>query len=140
MHRWFDKSFQLIVARGGHAAINFEHSWGDGVAVMRFFEEIYNDRKHHLTSCQPTMEGVDRLDFNVPMEVQEGVAKAVKEVKETCSSLSVHTLQYKKFGKDLIKKNKISPDALLQLAIQVSPDTAIQLVLLTASSLTLGTC
>lgn len=26
--------------RNGNAAINFEHSWGDGVAVLRFFNEV----------------------------------------------------------------------------------------------------
>ena len=41
--RWFDKSFSLILTKDGKAAINFEHSWGDGVAVMRFFNEVYKD-------------------------------------------------------------------------------------------------
>lgn len=36
-NRWFDKSFSLIVTRDGYAGINFEHSWGDGVAVLRLF-------------------------------------------------------------------------------------------------------
>lgn len=39
--RWFDKSFSLIVTGDGVAGINFEHSWGDGVAVLRFFQDIY---------------------------------------------------------------------------------------------------
>lgn len=39
--RWFDKSFSLIVTRDGLAGLNFEHSWGDGVAVLRFFQDIY---------------------------------------------------------------------------------------------------
>lgn len=38
--RWFDKSFQLILCKDGKAAINFEHAWGDGVAVLRFFNEV----------------------------------------------------------------------------------------------------
>lgn len=42
-NRWFDKNHTLIVNKNGHAAINFEHSWGDGVAVLRFFNEIYDD-------------------------------------------------------------------------------------------------
>uniref|UniRef100_T1J4G2 Choline/carnitine acyltransferase domain-containing protein n=1 Tax=Strigamia maritima TaxID=126957 RepID=T1J4G2_STRMM len=42
-NRWFDKCFQLIVAKDGKAAVNFEHSWGDGVAVLRFFNEIFQD-------------------------------------------------------------------------------------------------
>ena len=41
--RWFDKSFSLIVAQDGKAAVNFEHSWGDGVAVMRFINESLKD-------------------------------------------------------------------------------------------------
>lgn len=41
--RWFDKSISLIVAKDGTAAISFEHSWGDGVAVLRYFNEIYAD-------------------------------------------------------------------------------------------------
>lgn len=41
--RWFDKSFQLIVSKQGTAAVNFEHSWGDGVAVLRYFRELYKE-------------------------------------------------------------------------------------------------
>jgi carnitine O-palmitoyltransferase 2 len=33
-NRWFDKSFQYIVLPSGRAALNFEHSWGDGVAGL----------------------------------------------------------------------------------------------------------
>ena len=39
--RWLDKSFQLVVAANGKAAVNFEHAWGDGVAVLRYFNEVY---------------------------------------------------------------------------------------------------
>ncbi len=39
--RWFDKSFQLIICKNGLTAVNFEHSWGDGVAVLRFFNETF---------------------------------------------------------------------------------------------------
>lgn len=41
--RWYDKSLSLLVAKNGLAAINFEHSWGDGVAILRLFNEIYKD-------------------------------------------------------------------------------------------------
>lgn len=40
-NRWFDKSFSLIISKDGKAGINFEHSWGDGVAVLRFMNEIF---------------------------------------------------------------------------------------------------
>lgn len=33
----------MIVSKEGLGAINFEHSWGDGVAILRLFNEIYKD-------------------------------------------------------------------------------------------------
>lgn len=34
------------------AAINFEHSWGDGVAILRLFNEIYKDTTENPL-CHP---------------------------------------------------------------------------------------
>lgn len=31
------------MAKDGTAGINFEHSWGDGVAILRLFNELYKD-------------------------------------------------------------------------------------------------
>lgn len=42
-NRWFDKSFSLIIASDGTTSVNFEHSWGDGVAVMRYCNDVYRD-------------------------------------------------------------------------------------------------
>jgi carnitine O-palmitoyltransferase 2 len=39
-NRWFDKSFNLVVCPDGKAGINWEHSWGDGVAVLNFFNIV----------------------------------------------------------------------------------------------------
>lgn len=33
----------MIVAGDGQAAVNFEHSWGDGVAVLRYFQDIFKE-------------------------------------------------------------------------------------------------
>ena len=42
----------MIVTKCGNACVNFEHSWGDGVAVLRYFNEVYKDstENHH---CHP---------------------------------------------------------------------------------------
>ncbi|KAI9913076.1 hypothetical protein PsorP6_005099 [Peronosclerospora sorghi] len=34
---------QLIIAANGEASVNFEHAWGDGVAVLRYLNEMYSD-------------------------------------------------------------------------------------------------
>lgn len=39
-NRWYDKSFSLLIAADGTTSVNFEHSWGDGVAVMRYCNDV----------------------------------------------------------------------------------------------------
>lgn len=51
-YRWFDKSFTLIVCADGTSGLNFEHSWGDGVAVLRYFQDISKDSTDH-PKCHP---------------------------------------------------------------------------------------
>ena len=64
--RWFDKSFTLIVTKNGHTAVNFEHSWGDGVAVLRYVIEILKD-----SSTRPLVHPDSRLSTAVPLDVHK---------------------------------------------------------------------
>lgn len=72
--RWYDKCFSLIVEPNGEAAVNFEHSWGDGVAVMSYFNAIFNDSNTNpaassndlKTDCPPVTklgESVSRAEL-----------------------------------------------------------------------------
>ena len=101
------------------SAVNFEHAWGDGVAVLRFFNELYGDKKDQVTNREPNMEGVQQLTFDLSTELQLAVEEAKKVVEEQCQSLSVDTMQYMKYGKNEIKKFKLSPDGVMQVAFQV---------------------
>ncbi|GIX72261.1 carnitine O-palmitoyltransferase 2, mitochondrial [Caerostris extrusa] len=59
-NRWFDKSFTLIITKEGKAAINFEHAWGDGVAVLRYFNEVFADStKNHFVGPKTVPANVD---------------------------------------------------------------------------------
>ena len=44
--------FSLLVSASGKTAINFEHSWGDGVAIVRFMNEIYKDSLKHAVTLK----------------------------------------------------------------------------------------
>lgn len=63
-NRWFDKSFSLIVTKDGTAGLNFEHSWGDGVAVLRYFQDIYHDSINN-PHVHPDTEPVSGTDTQV---------------------------------------------------------------------------
>lgn len=71
-NRWFDKSFSLIVARDGVAGVNFEHSWGDGVAVLRYFQDIYKD-----TTNNPRVSVSTNVTKHTPDVRSVGVSEGV---------------------------------------------------------------
>ena len=65
-NRWFDKSFSLLVTENGKAAVNFEHSWGDGVAVVRFLDEVYG-----ASNASPLVQAAS--GFRAPEKIQWNV-------------------------------------------------------------------
>ncbi len=131
-YRWFDKSFSLIVNKGGSSSINFEHAWGDGVAVLRLFNELYKDASNCLTTCSapPSVGGVTRLTFDLSDSMKNSIEAAKNEIESKTKKLSIKSLQYEKYGKNLLKKSKLSPDAILQLSIQVLVYTAVHNLIL----------
>ena len=91
LHRWFDKAFSLIVAEGGLSAINFEHAWGDGVAVLRFMTEVYRDTTQNpyvppAANPSPSGEGVEMLQFELSDRLKAAVEAARTEVS-TCGEV-----------------------------------------------------
>ncbi|XP_005097845.1 carnitine O-palmitoyltransferase 2, mitochondrial [Aplysia californica] len=127
-NRWFDKSFQLIITKEGTAAVHFEHAWGDGVAVLRYFREVYSDalqksRVHPDTKPSPNAssdEKVVRLNFTLDPSVKEAVAKAKSRFDDVTNSLDVSHIQYHKMTKTHVKKAKLSPDSIMQLTVQLA--------------------
>ena len=124
--RWFDKSVQLIVCRNGLSGIHFEHAWGDGVAVLRFFNEIYKDSTENPVCSASQLASLDlaastyrKLEFTLPSSVENMISAAKEKFEKRVNSLDMDTLQLFSFGREYLKRKKISPDAIMQLAFQV---------------------
>lgn len=125
-NRWFDKSFSVIVTKDAQAAINFEHSWGDGVAVLRFQNEVFKDSTEkplvHPGSpgtAEDSASAVRRLHFNLDRELESAVEKAQKNFDSAVSRLTIDAMEFKEGGKEQLKKSRLSPDAVAQLSFQM---------------------
>lgn len=125
-NRWYDKSFSIILAKDGQAAINFEHSWGDGVAVLRFQNEVFKDTTQqplvHPGSAPAAVDSasaVRRLQFKLDSELENGIKKAKENFDSAVSKLTIDAMEFKRGGKEQLKKSKLSPDAIAQLAFQM---------------------
>lgn len=125
-NRWYDKSFSVILTKDGQAAINFEHSWGDGVAVLRFQNEVFKDTTEQplvhpgpAAAAVDTASAVRRLHFKLDSELENGIRKAKENFDSAVSKLTIDAMEFKRGGKEQLKKSKLSPDAVAQLAFQM---------------------
>ncbi|XP_028604024.1 carnitine O-palmitoyltransferase 2, mitochondrial-like [Podarcis muralis] len=124
-NRWFDKSFSLIVTSDGTAGINFEHSWGDGIAILRFINEVYRDSTEHpalVPQASPALfvTSCDKLEFNMDHTITSAISAARQKFDQKRGMFCVKTLKYKKFGKQYLINQNLSPDAVFQLACQMA--------------------
>ncbi|KAJ1170255.1 hypothetical protein NDU88_002135 [Pleurodeles waltl] len=127
VNRWYDKSFSLIMASDGSTAVNFEHSWGDGVAMLRFQNEVFKDSTENpavtpkdVSAAVDSSMAVTRLHFQLNDVLKAGIMKAKENFDAAVKTLSVGTMEFKLGGKNTLKKHKVSPDAVAQLSFQVA--------------------
>uniref|UniRef100_A0A182MZ77 Choline/carnitine acyltransferase domain-containing protein n=1 Tax=Anopheles dirus TaxID=7168 RepID=A0A182MZ77_9DIPT len=126
-NRWFDKSFSLIVAKDGTAGINFEHSWGDGVAVLRYFQEIYKETTT-TPFVHPGLQGANDqsssaiapIEFTLDDRVKSAIRTAENNHNAVIDSLDMNYMKYEGINKGVCKKQRISPDSVMQLGFQLA--------------------
>ena len=123
-NRWFDKSFSIIVLPDGNATINFEHAWGDGVAVIRFFNEVYQESTGSPAvdpaDITASAAGVKALDWHVDARAKEYVAQATERVDAFIDSIDIAVVETDVIDSNWVKSKKVSPDGFLQMSFQLA--------------------
>uniref|UniRef100_A0A8K9V6C0 carnitine O-palmitoyltransferase n=1 Tax=Oncorhynchus mykiss TaxID=8022 RepID=A0A8K9V6C0_ONCMY len=122
--RWFDKSFNLIVFRNGTMGLNAEHSWADAPIIGHLWEVAsrlgYTEEGHCKGNPHPSLPGPQRLQWNIPAECQTAIASSLTVAKALADDVDSHIIPFNCFGKGLIKKCRTSPDAFIQIALQLA--------------------
>ncbi|XP_066509213.1 carnitine O-palmitoyltransferase 1, liver isoform-like isoform X1 [Hoplias malabaricus] len=126
--RWFDKSFNMIIYKNGTMGLNAEHSWADAPIIGHLWEHVLSmDTKLSYTAdghCkgQPhrNLPGPQRLQWNIPSECQSMIANSLAVAQALADDVDSHIIPFQDFGKGLIKKCKTSPDAFIQIALQLA--------------------
>lgn len=131
--RWFDKPISLIVDRRGQAAINFEHSWGDGVAVLRLCNEIYtasetcpalNPTDLRDLTARPSASSVRRLEWIVDNRTaNEFLGPARLAYNRRRDNLTFDWVSIADgLTRQVCKEAGLGADAMMQLAFQMAYD------------------
>ncbi|KAJ9060709.1 Carnitine O-acetyltransferase mitochondrial, variant 2 [Entomophthora muscae] len=124
-NRFYDKSLQFIVFDNGVAGFNGEHSRMDGTPTCRLNDYICDSIAkgkvaHGAEAPRSTLPEPEQLKFVLDPTTQTSVVLADNAFKALTQKHQLFVQAYMGYGKDLIKKFKVGPDAYVQMIIQLA--------------------
>jgi len=124
-NRWFDKPLQFIINDNGTSGFMGEHSMMDGTPTQRLNDYamsliVNNKLDLTTTSVRSDLPLPTALKFVTTPEIQKDISSAKAFHDTTMAQHDLRVQAYQGYGKELIKKFKCSPDAYVQMIIQLA--------------------
>ena len=124
-NRWYDKPCQFIINDNGTAGFQGEHSMMDGSPTQRLNDDInaliFGEKLDFSnSSVRSNLPDPAPLRFHVSPQVQSDIATAKSAFDTVIAQHELKVQAYQGYGKGLIKKFKCSPDAYVQMVIQLA--------------------
>ncbi|KAJ5914911.1 Carnitine O-acetyltransferase [Penicillium tannophilum] len=124
-NRWFDKPLQFIVNDNGTAGFMGEHSMMDGTPTHRLNDHVNNlifNKRIDLSakSVRSQLSDPKPITFHLNKETNEAIDFAAQYHRKQIADHELVVQAFQGYGKGLIKKFKCSPDAYVQMVIQLA--------------------
>eukprot|EP01080_Neovahlkampfia_damariscottae_P000268 gene268-6683_t len=124
-NRYFDKSFQIIVAQNGDAGINQEHSGYDGHTILFLAQAAMGYWTSNTDSIVTSLDQVktstvEPLSFELSEKTYADIKSAEKNTDDLFGSVDTFVVDFEDFGKKYATSHKCSPDAFIQIAYQLA--------------------
>lgn len=124
-NRWFDKPLQFVINDNGTSGFMGEHSMMDGTPTHRLNDYanmlIFTNK---LDLSDPTIRSdlpePTALNFHINDAVKKEIHRASTDFDLVIGQHDLKVQAYQGYGKGLIKKFKCSPDAYVQMIIQLA--------------------
>ena len=121
-NRWFDKSAQFVVFENGKAGFNGEHSMMDATPTFRLCdyvcEKTFSSAVETASAPKDISAKPEALVFQYPEAFSTYMDNALLRFQSDVDRHDHTVLAFNNYGKNLIKKFGVSPDAFVQLSIQ----------------------
>jgi len=120
-NRWYDKSITYIAYPDGKLGLNIEHSGWDGSTVVNMVARVFQ----HAEVLRSETAAGDAASFApIKFVLNRSVRNSLTEAREGYQKLAAGTaidiLDFRAFGKDLIKSFGVSPDSFIQAAFHLA--------------------
>ncbi|XP_036936332.1 choline O-acetyltransferase-like [Acanthopagrus latus] len=123
-NRWYDKSMQFVVGMDGVCGVVCEHSAFEGIVLVQCSEYVMK----YMTGSPSKMVRASvrelppprRLLWKCNPHIQGLIAASGDRLQRLVNNLDMDVFTFKDYGKEFIKKQKMSPDAFIQVALQLT--------------------
>lgn len=124
-NRWYDKPLEFIINDNGTSGFLGEHSMMDGTPTHRlndYINMLIFTNKLDLSdpSVRSDLPDPLPLKFHLSQESLSDIHKARKDFDSLIAQHDLRVQAYQGYGKNLIKRFKASPDAYVQMIIQLA--------------------
>ena len=124
-NRWFDKPLQFVINDNGTSGFLGEHSMMDGTPTHRLndyiMDLIFNNKlDYENPSIRSNLPDPVPIRFQLTPELHEDIGTAQKHFTQVIGEHELKVEAYQGYGKETIKKFKCSPDAYVQMMIQLA--------------------
>ncbi|TFA97421.1 Carnitine O-acetyltransferase [Trichoderma ghanense] len=124
-NRWYDKPLQFIINDNGTSGFMGEHSMMDGTPTHRlndYINDLIFGNKIDFSdpSIRSNLPDPQPIKFDITPKIQSEIDRAVADFNSVIGKHQLAVQAYQGYGKGLIKKFKCSPDAYVQMIIQLA--------------------
>ncbi|TKR69876.1 hypothetical protein L596_021969 [Steinernema carpocapsae] len=125
---WCDKPSVYIFSKNGRFSSNAEHSVVDAMIYVHIREYVkYQEefvhpytKDGHCTGEIEVVPSAERLLWDLDTETKSAIDEAYSVSKNLAEDFENASIVFHDFGKNFVKKVKVSPDAFIQMALQMA--------------------
>ena len=126
-NRWYDKFINFVVSRDGVCGALIEHSGSEGITVITFLHQLTEYLQSTVSVAESRSLSSSRLDgilHHLPFILDDSLLHSLEESKKKLDKLvedvDLQIVIFDSFGREFIKKQSMSPDAFLQMSLQLT--------------------
>ncbi|XP_066580830.1 carnitine O-acetyltransferase b [Amia ocellicauda] len=121
-NRWFDKTLQFIVGEDGSCGVLYEQAIAEGPPIATIVDHVLEYTKQPETVRAPMvpLPHPKKLYFYIDPEIKRDIELAKQNLDSLINDLDISCFTFRKFGKNFPKKHRLSPNSLIQTALQLA--------------------
>ncbi|XP_071383593.1 carnitine O-acetyltransferase b isoform X1 [Centroberyx affinis] len=121
-NRWFDKTLQFVVGEDGSWGLLYEQATAEGPPIATLLDHILEYCKKPDPKRAPLvpLPMPKKLYFHIDREIKRDIEHAKQNLDILINDLDVNVFNFQRFGKELPKQHKMSPNSFIQVALQLA--------------------